>query len=37
MRALGYFFTKLAPLFWWPAVVGAVFVIGFGVLGLAIF
>jgi hypothetical protein len=37
MRALSYLVTKVARLFWWPAVVGAVFVIGFGVLGLGSF
>jgi hypothetical protein len=37
MRALRYLLTKLARFFWWPAVVGAVFVIGCGVLGVRSF
>jgi hypothetical protein len=37
MRALDYLFTKLARFFRWPAVVGAGFLIGCGVLGISSF
>ena len=37
MRQLRYLIGKVSRLFWWPATVGALFVIGFGAIGLGSF